>query len=215
MKNIVTNIRNIIKKQNDSGVTLVELIVTFALLGIFLVAASGVIIYVMRIYYQASGSSNGLQVSTIISNKIVAQIEGSLGPDPKVTKNVIVSEGGIRIDSIYLMDKTGSKVTISASPQTFSDGSQKGMYMNIHYDEVTEHGAVKYKAVDWRFDAKAYMGYTVKELTFDDPGADYPSNVVKMTLVLHSDRYGDYTTTSYIKCVNAERIDFPVEGGTG
>lgn len=189
--------------------TLVELVVTFALLGIFLVAASGVISYVIRIYYQTSGSANGLQVSTMISNKIVGQIEGaSVTKTPKVTKNVIVSEGGISIDSIYLVDKTGSKITISASPQKYADGTQEGMYMNIHYDEVMEHSTIKYKAVDWRFDAKAYMGYIVKELKFDDPGSDYPDNVLKMTLVLHSDRYGDYTSTNYIKCVNVEKIEF-------
>ena len=69
-------------------------------------------------------------------------------------------------------------------------------------------GSVHYEDVDWRFDKDAYMGYTVKELRFEDPGDDYPDNVLRMTLVLHNGRYGDYTTSYYIKCVNADSIDF-------
>lgn len=205
MKKIAASVRKRIKKLNHAGVTLTELIVTFALLGIFLVAATGVISYVIGIYYTASGNSYGMQVSTMISNKIVGQIEGaSAVMEPVVSGGAI----GAEIDSISLVDKTGSRITISASPQTYADGTSEGMYINIHYDAVTDESTLKYEAVDWRFDAKAYMGYIIKGLKFEYPGTDYPQNVLKMTLVLHSDRYGDYTSTYYIKCVNVEKIQF-------
>lgn len=190
------------KKLNNAGLTLTELIVTFALLGLFMVAATRVISYTIGIYYAASGSARGLQVSDMISGKIVGQIEGA-----RAAQNPKVKSDGSGIDEISFVDSTGSNITISASPQKQADGSTQGMYMNIRYNEVTE-GSVKYEAVDWRFDSKAYMGYTVKELRFEDPGDDYPDNVLKMTLVLSSDRYGDFTTTYYIKCVNVEKIEF-------
>ena len=206
MKKIAEKVQKKFKKLNNSGVTLTELIVTFALLGIFFVAAAGVISYVIGIYYAASGSSYGLQVSTMISNKLVGQIEGASAIMEPVVSGGAISE---EIDSISLVDKTGSRITISASPQTYADGTSEGMYINIHYDEVKEgEGSLKYQEVDWRFDAKAYMGYIVKGLKFESPGAEYPQNVLKMTLILHSDRYGDYTSTYYIKCVNVERIQF-------
>ena len=69
-------------------------------------------------------------------------------------------------------------------------------------------GSIKYDAVDWKFDSKAYLGYSVDELKFESPGSGYPENVLKMTLVLNSERYGDYTSTYYIKCVNVEKILF-------
>ncbi|MDD7642464.1 MAG: prepilin-type N-terminal cleavage/methylation domain-containing protein [bacterium] len=205
MKKIAEKVRQKFEKLNNSGVTLTELIVTFALLGIFFVAAAGVISYVIGIYYATSGNSYGLQVSTMISNKLVGQIEGaSAVMEPVVSGGAISTE----IDSISLVDKTGSRITIFASPQTYADGTSEGMYINIHYDAVQEGSSLKYESVDWRFDAKAYMGYIVKGLKFESPGAEYPQNVLKMTLILHSDRYGDYTSTYYIKCVNVERIQF-------
>ena len=188
------------KKLNNAGMTLTEMIVTFALLALFMVAATRVISYIIGIYYAASGNSYGLQVSNMISNKIVGQIEGALpAVDPQV------SSDGSGIDTISFMDETGSKITIGATPQMNAEGSMGKSYMNIHYDEVTE-GSIKYDAVDWKFDSKAYLGYSVSGLKFEDPGSGFPKNVMKMTLVLNSERYGDYTSTYYIKCVNVEEI---------
>lgn len=190
------------RQLNNAGLTLTEMIVTFALLSLFIVAATRVISYTIGIYYAASGNTNGLQVSNMISNKIIGQLEGA-----RSASNPQVITDGSDIDQISFVDATGSNITITASPQIDADGTSQGMYMNIRYAEVTE-GSIKYDAVDWRFDSKAYMGYTVKKLKFEDPGDDYPDNVVKMTLVLHSNRYGDYTTTYYIKCVNVDKINF-------
>ena len=202
MKRTVAKVVKRLKKLNNAGMTLTEMIVTFALLALFMVAATRVISYVIGIYYAACGNSYGLQVSNMISNKIVGQIEGaSSAAVPRITSN------GSGIDQISFIDETGSRITITASPQIYEDGTSEGMYVDIHYDEVTE-GSIKYEAVDWRFDSKAYMGYRVKELRFESPGAGYPDNVMTMSLVLHSDRYGDYETTYYIKCLNVDKIDF-------
>lgn len=181
---------------------MVEMLVTFALLALFMVAATRVISYTVGIYYSATGNMKGMQVSGMISAKMVGQLESaSSAADPRVTK------GADGIDAISFIDATGSAVTITASEQLRADGSSAGVYMNIAYDAVTE-GSIQYDAVDWRFDEKAYLGYTVKTLTFEDPGDAYPDNVIRMTLVLHSGRYGDYTATCYIKCVNVGKIIF-------
>ena len=190
------------KNLNNAGMTLIEMVATFALIALFMVAATRVISYVIGIYYAASGNSYGLQVSNMISNKIVGQMEGASS-----AAEMDITSDGSGIDSISFIDRTGSRVTISASPQKFKDGSEDGMYMNIHYDAVTE-GSIKYDAVDWKFDPKAYMGYEVKSLQFESPGSGYPPNVLKMILVLHSDKYGDYESDYYLKCVNVEKINF-------
>lgn len=190
------------KKLNNAGMTLTEMIVTFALIALFMVAATRIISYVIGIYYAAGGNAHGLQVSEMISNKIVGQIEGaSSAMTPAVTSD------GSGIDQLKFIDATGSNVTITASPQILADGSQDGNYLTIHYDAVTE-GSIKYEAVDWRFDAKAYMGYVVKSLRFESPGSGYPDNVMKMVMVLHSERYGDYESTYYLKCINVDKIEF-------
>lgn len=202
MRNTLRGIAKKGRKQNNAGLTLTEMIVTFALLALFMVAATRVISYIIGIYYAASGNSYGLQVSNMISNKIVGQIEGAeRSMNPRITSD------GSGIDSISLIDASGSNITITASPQPDETGAPQGMYINFHYAQVTE-GSVKYDAVDWRFDAKTYMGYVVRQLKFEDPGPAYPDNVLKMTLVLGSDRYGDYTTVYYIKSVNVDKFEF-------
>lgn len=189
---------------NNKGVTLVELVVTFALLALFLVAATNVIVYTTNIYYSAKGATYGLEVSNMISNKIIGQLEGA-----RVSKNPEVNDINGRVQSISFIDESGSKVTILADEQKVDDDSKKidGEFINIHYDEVTE-GSVHYAAVDWRFDHKAYMGYTVTKLRFENPGSQYPENVVKMVLELSSNRYGSYETVYYIKCSNVEKITY-------
>lgn len=176
------------KLNKNAGFTLVEMIATFALLGLFMVAASRVISYTTSVYYQAKGATYGMQVASVVSNKMVGLIEGAKAGKPKVKTT------GTGKDEISLIDETGSSISITADD-----------YIRIHYDEVTE-GSIKYDAVDWRFDPKAYMGYKVKELKFENPGSEYPENVLKMTLVLTSPKYGDFQSVYFIKCVNAEGI---------
>lgn len=187
-------------KLNNKGVTLVELIVSFTLLAIFMVAAMRVISYTVNIYHAAKGATYGLEVANMISNKIVGQIEGATAA--KVPVVTTLPDGN---DAISFVDKTGSAVTVCTTNVVVNGNSKK--YMNIHYDEVTE-GSVKYDAVDWQFDSKAYMGYTVKKLSFEDVGENYADNVTRMTLELYSDRYGDYTSVYFIKCSNVSEITY-------
>lgn len=195
--------------KDNRGTTLVELVVTFALLGIFMVSATFIIVYTSQLYYNTKGATNGLEVSNMIAEKVVGQIEGAKPSNPPQ-----VTEGG-DFDSITFTDATGSTVTVTAEEQTIErnvGGAVEtevttGKYICIKYDQVKD-GPVKYDAVDWRFDYKAYMGYVVTKLDFSNPGPDYPDNVVKMTLVLNSDKYGEYTTNYYIKCYNVEEIKY-------
>lgn len=182
-----------------AGMTMVEMIVTFALLSLFMLAATRVISYTVTIYYVAKGNANGLQVSNMISSKVVGMIEGAI-TDPEVT---IVS--GSDYDSIYFTNDLESTVNITAD--TLPGTTDNKNYINIHYDAV-DTGANKYDEVDWRFDSKAYLGYTVSELHFENPGSDYPENVIKMTITLHSDRYGDYNSKYYIKAVNITKFNY-------
>ena len=114
-------------------------------------------------------------------------------PDEDESANPIVNSAG---DCIKFCDATGSVV----STYLDEDG-----YVVIHYDEV-KNASVPYDAVDWRFDQNAYMGYTVKELRFENPGAEYPDNVLKMTMNLYSVKYGEYQSTYYIKCIGVDEI---------
>ena len=86
--------------------------------------------------------------------------------------------------------------------------------MLIYYYPIVEEGENPAEAVgsNWTFDKKAYMGYMIKELKFtkladitdtsDKDYDKYPGNIIRMTLTITSEKYGDYTTTTYIECYN-------------
>lgn len=189
------------RKQNHAGTTMVEMIVTFALLSLFMVAASRVISYTTSIYYQAKGSATGLEVSAMLSNKLIGMIEGAVN-SPEIVQNAYPDS-----DSIRFTDATESVVTISSQYVTDAKGRQTGPYLTIHYDPA-QKGAVNYEETDFRYDAKAYLGFVVTNLRFRDPGSEYPDNVVKMEMTLHSEKYGDYTSFYYIKAVKATQMQY-------
>lgn len=179
-------------KLNNRGFTLAEMIVSFALTGLFMVAAGKVIVNTTMVYYEAKGITNGMQVSSVLSAKIGSEIESASADDEIVV--------GTDHDQIALSDAGGTPIVIG----TNADG-----YLSIHYDA----GADEDKS-NWTFDKKTYMGYTIKELTFSQPKGDYANNIIYMSLTLTSPKYGDYSVGKYIECYNfdAETDQIKTEG---
>jgi hypothetical protein len=203
-------------KFNNSGMTLVELIATFALISIFMVAATNIIFKTMSIYYQARGTSYGMQVSEILASKIVGMVEGaqvvnSLEDTDDVANVTMTAENAAvlikqgaeenRLDSIDLVDATGSRVRIGTKQ------NDDRAYLCIHYYPVISGGDVIYKAVDWEFDEKTYLDYSIKSLTFEKPEG-FPENIIKLKLTVVSDKYGEYSTAKYIELYNFEQKDY-------
>lgn len=225
MRKLRQLLRQLHKK--NGGFTLVEMIATFMLIGLFMIAASKVIANTMSVYYEAKGTANGMQVSSIIAAKIQSEIEGAkpeqiirevtnadgtvpdqteeyvmqLSPDPALGGG---SETG-GYNKIEFTDAKGSHVYIGVN----TDG-----YLVVHYFMDSADGTPEDKT-DWMFDKKSYMGYTIKELKFRQPKGDYAENIIYMSLTLHSPRYGDFTYTEYIQCYNldetAAKIDCQTE----
>ena len=225
MRKLRQLLRQLHKK--NGGFTLVEMIATFMLIGLFMIAASKVIANTMSVYYEAKGTANGMQVSSIIAAKIQSEIEGAkpeqiirevtnadgtvsdqteeyvmqLSPDPALGGG---SETG-GCNKIEFTDARGSHVYIGVN----TDG-----YLVVHYFMDAADGTPEDKT-DWMFDKKSYMGYTIKELKFRQPKGDYAENIIYMSLTLHSPRYGDFTYTEYIQCYNldetAAKIDCQTE----
>lgn len=198
---------------NNDGLTLIELIVTFALLGLFMVAASKVISDTVNVYYNAKSIQTGMQVSSIINTKISGEIEGALVGgviEGDANASIRISDDGSKIE---LNDNAGSHIYIT----TEKDSESNKSYMLIYYypiaNEDEETGEVTVdKGSKWTFDKKSYMGYEIKDLKFeklsklddteDSDYGKYNGNIIRMTLTIHSEKYGDYTTVTYIECYN-------------
>ena len=200
----------------NQGLTLVEMIVTFMLIGLFMIAASKVIANTVSVYYEAKGTANGMQVSAIIASKIRGEIEGAR--NATITTEVKNEDGTTsEVTQPYVM-RLSTDTTLGGQNETsgynkieFIDAQGSHVYIGVnengylvvhYYPVVVANGEVK--RTNWVFDQKAYMGYSIKELKFTQPGGNYADNIIYMSLTLHSSRYGDFTYTEYIQCYNLD-----------
>lgn len=200
----------------NQGLTLVEMIVTFMLIGLFMIAASKVIANTVSVYYEAKGTANGMQVSAIIASKIRGEIEGAR--NATITTEVKNEDGTTsKVTQPYVM-RLSTDTTLGGQNETsgynkieFTDAQGSHVYIGVnengylvvhYYPVVVASGEVK--STNWVFDQKAYMGYSIKELKFTQPGGNYADNIIYMSLTLHSSRYGDFTYTEYIQCYNLD-----------
>lgn len=210
------------KKQNNRGMTLVELIVVFMLLSIFMTAAAFMISSIMNVYYQAKGTSYGMQVSKLLMDQVAGELEGASGDvitSDELTdadSNPLQAAMFIEDGRVEFKDASGSHIYIGTTTNS-QDGKD---YLVIHYFAVPlgndSSAGNLYEAVDWTFDKAAYMGYSVKELSFTRPGEaeGYESNILKVELTITSPKYGDYTSVEYIECYNFDTSTTIVESTT-
>lgn len=184
------------RKLNNRGTTLVEMMVTFALVGIFMVAASQVIAHTMNIYFHVKSVTYGQQVSNIVMRKIVNMVEGAQQESGSGDIAMKISTDG-KIIEFY--DKTSSHVAITKNDNNV---------VVVHYYPVDVGGNASggYDAVDWTFDKKAYMDFKVDTLTFEQLGSgadsNYAPNVIRVTLEISNPAYGNFVTTEYVECYN-------------
>ncbi|MBR4515369.1 MAG: prepilin-type N-terminal cleavage/methylation domain-containing protein [Lachnospiraceae bacterium] len=157
-------------KRRNKGSTLVELVVCFALLGIFMSASAVVISNVANIYFDAKGETYARQVSDIVMRKITAEIEGArITADDASTHPAIYRteedadaeyRSGYKID---LYDRTDTHIQMYEE-----NGLLKIKYFPINMDlEVGEDGYEdRYEQTIWSFDESVYQGFEIEELRF-------------------------------------------------
>lgn len=185
--------KNVIQKKNK-GFTLVELMVSFALLGLFMVAVTRIISYTVTIYYQAKSQNYGLEIAGELGDA-VSGVVSSMRTDVDMSLDNLLGNGDstklpcVKDDKFYMIDSTGCPVSI---------GKDEAGYLEIIYFKEKEDK--NYTEVPWYFDKKAYMGYVIDDMVLEKESGDYQDNIYRFEVSLHSSRYGDYKTTRYIRC---------------
>ncbi len=202
---------------DNRGFTLVEMITTFALLGIFLVAVTRMISYTVTLYHETQGAALGMQVSDMIATRIQGVIEDSTliltdwfylkesEEDREILESNGFDKGFLPGGSDHIMLKDGNEVVL----EIYKDPSGSGNpgYLVIRYNEIPNDDPDEaYEAHEWRFDEKAYMGYQIKDIKFAmaEHMGNYGDNVVYMTMTLVSGKYGEYTSEYYMR---APKVD--------
>ncbi len=206
-------------KKRNSGTTLVEMIVSFALLSIFLASAAAIISLIANQYYHIKGETYSKQVADIVMQKVASEIAGAKyekAPEEGTAESKINPSVTSDFKRITLSDRTDTRLTLRAE-----DGKLLAEYEGF---TDAENEANSRAATTWRFDDGVYNGYTISELYFV-PGdqldsfrasvsnasaygfpedLNYGSDVYIVFMKLHSEKYEDYYVYRVIKAYYAE-----------
>lgn len=229
-----SGLKNRIKQslKSKQGMTLVELVVTFALLALFATSTCMMLSTAIRVYHQIRGLNNARQVCDTLMDKITGQIEGAqvgvpTGETAGQKKTLKIYKDGSVIE---LYDRTGSHIAITTTdhydgiqgvevPGKYNPDVDQNQMVIYYYPVLSQSGSAseenrqtRYAAVDWLYDKAAYMGFEIKSLKFywvAPDGVDYNKNVFKVELELTSPQYGSFKSTRYLECYNfTKNTDF-------
>lgn len=197
------------KKSNNigsnAGLTLVELIVTFALIGIFMVSATFVLSNSLRMFQRMESTSKAVTVSDLILDKISGEIaaadvdrEGKnegyyfcMGEDADIS-----GSGG----SPWIAFENRSKSPVSIYED---EGKLVIKYYGITEADKVGTGVKPVQEIDWKFDENVYMGYRIENLSFSRPQPSDHPNVVRIDLSLKHQTTGfTYSTYRYAENYN-------------
>lgn len=159
-------------KRNNKGTTLAEMIVTFALVGIFLVAASGILVSAVLVHSQLTATMYAQSAGETILDKIA----GELGAAKNRGETGVVIKDG---QQVSYLDRDGNPADILVK-----DG-----VLVIHYQELSK---------EWKLEDRAYMGYRISELKFHKINE---KNVMEISVKLKNQKTGfEYAASRCTKC---------------
>lgn len=208
---------------SNKGFTMVEMIVTFLLLSIFLVCAATIIGYISQLYYHVKGETYSKQVSDILIEKAVSEIDGAKYKDGDVYNNPKLDDDNDKKvgSSISMYDKTDTRVKLYVDYG--SDGTGNDGQLCINYAEIQDasDSSRNRNATTWRFSNEVYNGFYISDFklvrgdALDAEGADivdeygltgdmsvYDKSVMVIFMTLYSDKYGEYKCTRFVKMYN-------------
>ena len=168
-------------RKDNLGTTLVEMLACFALVGILMAAAAGLISVTMETYYSVRQTKYGTQTLGRTLDRI-KEVLGTMDSREEIR----FGEGGA---DICFIDQKGREVTIQ---------KDKEGYLEILYrDRNTLETNL------WKLDPKAYMGSNIKTIRFFRPGeenpGEYGTNVVGVDIVVQNKIYGISQGTGYVE----------------
>lgn len=224
------------------GTTLVELIVTFALIGMFMASATVMLSSTLRMFARMQATSKAITVSDTLLDKIVGEITAADLPSANNTDGYYfwlepqteANDGKSRW--VVFRNRSKSPIAIfaaQASPEDTAAGKANTAIMGTgelflrYYAMSSKTDQRNVQEIDWHYDERVYMGYTIKDMWFSRENADEHPNVIRVDLILQNPRTGfeyaafryaenyNYDFASNYMCERTETepgiISFPVE----
>ncbi|POP33539.1 hypothetical protein C3B58_07000 [Lactonifactor longoviformis] len=205
---------NELKKTN--GTTLVELMVAFAIAGIFMVSAAMLVSSFTNVYLRIINRNRIQDISNVVMEKVVEELtyasETATEVDADRVKGSVMLSGEDS-DGNYLVaeysNKDGNPVRMST--QADGEGNQKGLLLEYQpiYENNSPDGAILYEGSQW------YMGKGFYKKNQVDVRFRKIENTacIQVTLTV-SDEKGRYkkTTEKCVECIDLDPNDVQVEG---
>lgn len=201
-------------EMNKKGFTLVELIVSFAVLMILL---GGVVALLPAFFNQYNHVQNTARTQSI-GTTLLEMLEGQLGYATS-TINIVTTKSD-DYDIIEFDDKDGNEVKLSVLTDSFKEylNTNEGYIIDesnnkldndlfiFHYSEtksVENADKTLRDAVNWGYNTDFYMNNIVKEFHVEPAGSEYRKNVLRVSFILVNSRNGmENKFTRLIECSN-------------
>ncbi len=182
-------------RRNNKGITLAEMIVTFALIGIFMASAAAVISSAILMHSEITGVMYAQSVGEMILDKVAGELAAAKNPG---SGSIVIREGkaleSAAVDQVFYQDRDGRTAQI---------GVEDGL-LYIHYQQrvaIQDDGeVVTQPEQDFRMDEKAYMGYRITDFQVERLNAE---SVYEIRVRLQNLKTGfEYSTTRCTQCYN-------------
>lgn len=181
--------------RDNRGTTLAEMIVTFALIGIFLVAAAGIISSSVILHGNLTSTMHAQSVGLTLLDKVSGELAAA---QPKGGRSLIIGEGqtagGSLGEGVAFYDREGNEVR----------GFVREGRLVFAYEEsvkVNERGEVLVSPErEWKLDDKAYMGYQITDMQIDKLE---DKNILEISIKIKNLKTGfEYTVSGCTRCYN-------------
>ena len=209
--------------RSNAGMTMIEMVISFMLLSLFVSAAAVVIFNVTNLYYHVRSENYARQVADVVVNKISSEITGAkYNKDFKSNRPIIYTNSATvenitheKADgsAIELYDRTDTRILIYAN---------NGILRVYYYEIEDAENEDNYRAATyWNYDRSIYNNYRMESLDFAQAGSDrnktlaeaygledvtpedYADNVIAVYIRMVSPQYGPFTICRYVRIYNA------------
>lgn len=207
------------ESKKQSGFTLVELIVSFAVLSILLGAVAVLLPSFLNQYNHVQSTSR----TQTIGNTLMEMIEGQLSYATSSINLNTVDNNGFTI--VEYDDQDGNAVYMSVLTDAFKTkyGSENKLSNDLfvlRYSEASDSGnagLVSRQAIDWGYTDDFYLNNKVTAFTVSKAPSDYRENILEVSFTLTNSKNGMRNTfTRLVECTNfasTTNNDITIDGG--
>lgn len=193
IRKMIRQIRQV--KNNQKGATLVEVIVTFALIGLFLLAATTAVSAAMNAFYRMQAISRAIVVSDTILDKAEGELSLASADGAELCLGGEATSDGFW-NTICFYTANGNPACIKSEDA----GDGKGRFSLYYYPVQNRDGNAA--GTDWTFDEKLYQGFWITELSFRWNGTEESTdNIIEIRLSL-TNGTSSYSQSRFVQCTN-------------